>query len=433
MKTLGMRSCMGITIITDRIPIGNISLRRRQSGFPRFSGPAARALRRGPTLNPHVPLAWLQLTKSGGRLTAAIAGVTFTVVFSLVQLAFQDALYRSVVLLYSHLQADLVLISPRYQCVVATDAFPERRLYQALAVDGVQSASPLYLGVMPWKNPVSHEDRQIMVVGFPPASNVLDLPEVNTLVNRLKEPGKVLFDEGSRPEFGPVADLLRSHHPVITELAGQKVQTIGLFRVGANFADDGNVVTSDTTFFQLQPGRKPGNVDVGILRLRPGADLNQTRGAVAAVLPRDVTVLTRAQFLEREQTFFGSSLPVGFFFGTSVLVGLIVGAVIVYQILYSDVTEHLPEYATVKAVGYPDRYLFGVVLRESLILSALGFPPGVLLSWIVYQIAQSVTLLPIRMTFSQLAIVYLLTAAMCALAGILAVQRLRRADPVEVF
>jgi putative ABC transport system permease protein len=380
-----------------------------------------------------VPLAWLQLTKSKGRLLAAMAGVVFTVIFSLVQIAFQDALYKSVTLLYSHLKADIILISPRYQCVVATEDFPVRRLYQALAVQGVESATPLYLGVAPWKNPITHRDRQIMVIGFTPGPDVFDFAGVNQNLGRLAQGGSVLFDEGSRPEFGPIAQLMRTYHPVRTELAHREVEVDGLFRVGANFAEDGSVLTGDENFFRLLPYQKPGIADLGLIRLRPGADLASTRAQVEAALPHDVTVLTRQGLMNREKAFFGSSLPVGLFFRTSVLVGLIVGAVIVYQILYSDVSEHLSEYATVKAIGYRDRYLFGVVLQEALILSILGFPPGVLLAWLVEWIAASATLLPIQMSWTEVGAVYLLTASMCAAAGALAVRKLQQADPVDIF
>ena len=384
-------------------------------------------------MSAHVALAWLQLTKSKGRLLAALAGVVFTVIFSMVQLAFQDALYTSVTLLYSHLKADIVLISPRYQCIVATEDFPARRLYQALAVEGVESASPLYLGMAPWKNPVTHRDRQILVIGFVPRPDVFDLAGVNDNLGPIAEDGNVLFDESSRPEFGPVAELLRTHKPVKTELSHRQIEVDGLFRVGVNFADDGNVVTGDENFFRLLPYRKPGIADLGLIRLRPGVDVAVARSRIEAALPGDVTVLTRQGLLDREKKFFGSSLPVGLFFRTSVLVGLIVGAVVVYQILYSDVTEHLPEYATVKAIGYPDRYLFAVVLQEALILSVLGFPPGVLIAWLVEMIAHSATLLPIRMTWTQIGAVYFLTAFMCAGAGALAIKKLRQADPVDVF
>jgi putative ABC transport system permease protein len=373
------------------------------------------------------------LTNAKGRLFAATGGVMFTVVFSLVQLAFQDALYRSVTLLYSHLHADLVLISPRYQCIVSTETFPERRLYQALAVEGVQSVSALYLGMMPWKNPANQHVRQIFAIGFRPSSGVFDLSAVNGTLGRLAEPTNVAFDEGSRPEFGPVAELFNRSGGVTTELAHRQVRVVALFRVGANFANDGNIITTDVNFFRLMPVRKPGIADIGLIRLKPGIDVAAARQQVAAVLPKDVEVLTREGLLTREKAFFGSALPVGFFFRASVLVGLIVGAVIVYQILYSDVSEHLSEYATVKAIGYRDRYLFGLVLKQALVLSVLGFPPGVLLSLAVYRIARAATLLPIEMSWTQVASVYLLTVAMCALAGILALQKLRQADPVDVF
>lgn len=363
----------------------------------------------------------------------AAAGIVFTVVFSLVQIAFEDALYSSVTLLYSHLKADLVLISPRYQCVVSTEDFPERRLYQALGVPGVQSVSALYLGLMQWRNPVNRQVRQIFAVGFKPGPGVFDFGSLNTNLRVLSEPGKVAFDEGSRPEFGPVAALMQKNGTVATELAHRQVEVVTLIRVGANFASDGNVILSDTNFMRMLPYRSPGIVDIGLIKLKPGVEPAAARERIAAALPPDVTVLTRQGLMDREREFFSSSLPVGFFFRTSVLVGLIVGAVIIYQILYSDVSEHLAEYATVKAIGYPNRYLFRLVLQEALILSVLGFPPGVLLSQGVYQIARAATFLPIRMTLNQIAAVYLLTVAMCIVAGVLAVGKLRQADPAEIF
>jgi putative ABC transport system permease protein len=162
-------------------------------------------------------------------------------------------------------------------------------------------------------------------------------------------------------------------------------------------------------------------------------DAAAARDRIAAALPADVIVLTHQGLIEREKNFFSDSLPVGFFFRVSVLVGLVVGAVIIYQILYSDISEHLAEYATVKAIGYPNRYLFWLVLQEALILSVLGFPPGLLLSQVVFMIARSATLLPIRMTVGQVVATYLLTAAMCCVAAILAVGKVRQADPAEVF
>jgi putative ABC transport system permease protein len=115
------------------------------------------------------------------------------------------------------------------------------------------------------------------------------------------------------------------------------------------------------------------------------------------------------------------------------MMGLLVGAIIVYQILYTDVSDHLGEYATLKAMGYRDRYLFSVVIQESVILSVFGFLPGIGLSQIMYSYAASATLLPIHMTPGRTAAVYGLTVFMCVFSGLLAMRRLKHADPADIF
>jgi putative ABC transport system permease protein len=252
-------------------------------------------------------------------------------------------------------------------------------------------------------------------------------------LDQIAEPGKVLFDEGSRPEFGPVGKLFREDKTVVTELAHRRVEVVGLFKVGASFANDGNIITSDTNFLRLVPFRKFGIVDVGLIKLKPSTDAEAVRAELAARLPDDVTVLTKQGFLDREKNYWGASLPIGFIFRISLVMGLVVGAVIVYQILYSDVSEHLSEYATLKAIGYSDRDLIWVVLQEALILSALGFLPGLLLAQGVYMIVRSATVLPVRMTLLRVLVVYPLVAAMCTVSGLLAVIKLRSADPAEIF
>jgi putative ABC transport system permease protein len=174
-------------------------------------------------------------------------------------------------------------------------------------------------------------------------------------------------------------------------------------------------------------------MDIGMIKLKAGSDPQAVRKELQAILPNDVLVLTREELLEREETFWANSTPIGFVFRLGLLMGLIVGSVVVYQILYNDVSEHLAEYATLKAMGYTDRFLFGLVIQESLILSLLGFLPGLVLSQVVYTIAYRATLLPLRMDPVRVTVVYLLTAGMCVFSGALAMRRLRLADPAEIF
>jgi putative ABC transport system permease protein len=380
-----------------------------------------------------IPLAWLQLKKEKLRLAAAIAGITFSVVLMLVQLGFESALFASVTQLYSHLSGDLVILSPQYEFLMYPKDFSERRLYQALAVDGVDSFTSLYVAVLPWKNPQNHKEHSIFVIGVKPTERVLDLPEVNNNIAAIRRPDTALFDIGSRPEFGPVADLLRSEQPLFTEVAGRRIEIAGQFRIGASFGADGNLLTSDVNFLRLVPDRRVGIVNLGLIRLKPGYDPQRLRAQVEAALPGDVRVLTHQGFVDLEREFWSSTTPIGFVFKLGLLMGIFVGCIIVYQILYSDISDHLPEYATLKAMGYRDRDLRGCVIQEALILSVLGFIPGLLLSQLVYSIAASATLLPLQMTWTRVLLVYVLTAAMCGLSGLFALRKLKSADPADIF
>jgi len=380
-----------------------------------------------------VPLAWRQLIHEKRRLLAALAGIVFAVVLMLMQLGFEDALLSSAGLLHSRLRGDLVLINPKYQFVISTRTITERHLYQTLAFEGVESVSTVYLGQLPFKNPKDRNERVIFVIAFRPVRALLDTPGIRENLHKLRNPDTVLFDSVRRPEFGPVAEMLDRGERVFTEVGGRRVEVAGVFQLGTSFGVDGNLVTSDETFLRLFPERKPGLVNVGLVHLKPGADPERLRAQIAAVLSPDVRVLTHEEFVDLEKHYWTTNTPVGFVFKIGVLMGLIVGCIIVYQILYSDVTDHLPEYATLKALGYSDGYLFRVVLQESLILSVFGFLPALVISHFVYMISRDATLLPLRMTLGRAVVVYVLTVLMCAVSGALAVRKLKLADPAEIF
>jgi len=380
-----------------------------------------------------VPLAWLQLTREKRRLFAAIAGIAFAVVLMMMQLGFRDALYKSVTKVPDRLQGDLVLISPQYEYLFATKTLTQRRLYQALAVEGVKSVAPLYLGMANWKHPVTHVERFILVLGFNPKDNVISVPGLSEYLDQIKRPDVVLFDADSRAEFGPVAELFRSQGKVVTELNGRKVEVAGLFELGPSFGANGHLIASDLTFLRLFGDRRQGLVDLGLISLQPGADPVLVQAQLRKLYPPDVEVLTREGFVARERNYWDANAPIGFVFNLGALMGLIVGSVIVYQILYTDVTDHLAEYATLKAMGHADSYLFGIVIQEAMILSILGSIPGISISTGLYLFAHEATRLPIEITTDRIIIVYLLTLGMCATSGILAMRKLRKADPAEIF
>lgn len=380
-----------------------------------------------------IPLAWLQLTREKRRFAAALAGIAFAVVLMLAQLGFQDALLSSVALLHSNLAGDLVLINPQYQSVIQPKTLTDRRLQQALGSSAVASVDGVYLGVGPFKNPFDRTERDIFTIAFKPTSAVLNRPGVAENLDKIRNPGMVLFDSIRRPEFGRVAEAFSESGPVIAEVAGRRIEIVGLFQLGTSFGADGNLVMSDETFVRLFPFRTRGLINVGLITLHAGQDRERARSEIAGMLPPDVRVLTHDEFVDLERRYWTTNTPIGFVFQLGVLMGLFVGCIIVYQILYSDVTDHLPEYATLKAMGYPDRFLLTVVLQEAAILSVFGFIPGAIISQLVYVVSRNATLLPLEMTWRRALFVYVLTLGMCGLSAALAARRLKAADPAEIF
>ena len=133
--------------------------------------------------------------------------------------------------------------------------------------------SPLFLRALPWRNPWQPENiRNIFVVGVDPSHVVFRIPELNEAIDKVRMPDVVLFDSASRPEFGPVAEVFRREGSVTVEVANRKVEVAGLFEMGTSFGIDGSIVTSDLNFRRLLPDRPPGHIDLGLIRLLPGAD-----------------------------------------------------------------------------------------------------------------------------------------------------------------
>jgi putative ABC transport system permease protein len=382
-----------------------------------------------------IPLAWLQLLRERIRLLIALAGIGFAVILMFIQLGFQDALFDSAVSLHKNLQGDIFLISPQSTSLIAMRSFSQRRLYQALGFPGVESISPIYLDFALWKNPDNQRTRGILVIGFDPADKVFS-KELVPNVNPIKIPDVVLFDRLSREEFGPIPNLFATGKPVQTEVAGRRVTVGDLFSLGASFGADGNIITSDLNFLRIFDRRKSGLIDVGAVNLKPDADINQALTAMKSQLQdvtNDVRVFSKEEFMEFERNYWRSSTAIGFIFTLGTAIGFLVGTIIVYQILYTDITDHMPEYATLKAMGYKNLYLLNVVFQEALILAVLGYIPGLLLSVGLYTLTRNATALPIAMTLDRAILVLILTVIMCVLSGALAVRKVQQADPADIF
>jgi len=381
----------------------------------------------------NLPLGWLQLRHRPLRLLVALAGIGFAVLLIMMQLGFRAALFESAVRFHERLNYDIALFSTDSVFIVRPQPFSNRRLYQALGDESVASVSGVHIFPGVWKNPWNNDRRSINVIGFDPEDDLLNAKGFNDYRELLRQQDVVLFDAASRPEFGPVADEFDPQTGLTTELNGRKINVVGLFEMGTSFGIDGSIMTSEDNWLRLFPSRSRNYIELGLIRLKEGADAGLTRDRLREYLPKDVLVMTRADFIEREKNYWNAATPIGYIFAFGAIMGFVVGAIIVYQILFADVSEHLNEYATLRALGYPNRFISGIVIQQAIILGVLGYFPGIALVYWLSGKAAAATHLPLYITQDRAITVFLMTLSMCAISALLAVRKVRRLDPADVF
>ena len=386
-----------------------------------------------PAVLRRTPLAWRQAIHRPMRLAAAIAGVTFANVLVFFQLGLSGGLYDSQKRPIQRINGQLVMVSGRYLYLGEQLNVPRARLTQALGVEGVKAVTPLYLGITEWLNRDTRQQKQALIFGLTPENPALRIPELEADPLVLQRSDSVLFDTRSKRNAGPVAQILRRDGRYETELRGVRAVVTGLFTMGVTFAADINLITSNTNFKNYFPDQSSDDIQMGVIQLEPGVDPERVQATLQSFLDPSVKVLTIPELETTEVNYWRRNTSFGIIFGLGVLVGLVVGGIIVYQILYSDVSDHLSEYATLKAIGYDDGFVVAIILQESLILALLAFAPSFLLSLGLYSFLARSTSLMVVMTAQRAALVFVFTLAMCGASGWLATGKLRRLDPAEIF
>lgn len=258
-------------------------------------------------------LAWLQLSRQKTKMFVALLGIAFACVLIFVQLGFEGALYESARVPYRYLTGELVMASPNFQTMYSTRGIARSRLYRALAVPGVESVKELRIGRGDWKNPETKIKRAILVFGINPQNPSIKFPETPD-TRSLSNLGTVYFDRNSRPEFGAVADTIKKAGKVITELNDKRVTANNLFRLGTSFTADGNVLCSDSTFLELYPHRFANQIEIGVIKLKPGYSVESVKNNLAEMSGSSVAIRTREELGELDKVYWETGTGVAFIF-----------------------------------------------------------------------------------------------------------------------
>ncbi|MBW8319922.1 MAG: FtsX-like permease family protein [Arenimonas sp.] len=379
-----------------------------------------------------LPIGWLQLTHNRTRFAAALAGVAFANVLVFVQLGIMNSMGAATLRPYDFFQADIMISASDASTLTDGGNVARQWLLQAMGDPDVSAGMGLLIANVPWDR--GEKDISLTTFGVDPVKTEFLAADIASDLNLLQVQDAAILDRLARGLTKDEASAIRPQSPLSFETQGRTVTAYATFAGGGGFGGDGYMLVSDQTFLSLFPTRSSTAPDHILLTLRPGA---QTEAVIVRLksLISDPSLRIRSyeQAAQEDLRYQQTKRPTGIIFGFGVLIGVLVGIVIVYQVLSTDVADHLREYATFKAMGYGPRFFLGIVFEEALVLGIMGFIPGLIVGTTILTIMGKITTLPLGMTPSMATTVFLGTIVFSALSGAIATRRLAAADPADLF
>ena len=374
-----------------------------------------------------VALAWRILTHEKGRTVLAIAGVFMAIVLIFAELGFFFAVPEGGMLLYDNMQFDLLMCSNQYEYQVQPGQFARSQLERVRTASQVAQATALYFGVAKWRSGEGGKWPDLFVIGFDPHDRVFEVTSINDQLGVLDKANTLLVDSGTRAMFGPLTT------GRVVEINDQTETIGGQYDLGTGFMGLGVILLGDPNFAHLFPYRSLDQVNLGPIQLKKGVEPEQAAAELRKLVSPDVQIFTRHALEAHEVSYWTTRTSVGLVFGSGLLISFVVGIMVVYQTLATQVSRQLPQFATLKAIGYANRFLDMTVITMSLMIVVLGFIPATVAALGLYRVIRNETLLPAEMTLPRLGAVLGATLIMASLSALLSLGGLRRADPVDLF
>jgi putative ABC transport system permease protein len=374
-----------------------------------------------------VRLAWRILTHDKARTMLAIAGVFMAILLIFVELGFFFAVPQGGMLLYDNLQFDLLMCSNQYEYQAQPHQFPRGQLERARAAPEVAQATALYFGSAKWRDGENGKAPDVFVIGLDPRARIFKVDDINRQLAVLEQADTALVDSATRPMFGPLTT------GRVVRIGDRNVTIGGRYVLGTGFMGLGVILVSDQNFTRLFPYRGLDRVNLGPIQLKPGVDPDQAAAELRKGLDPATQIFTRAELEAHEVAYWTTRTSVGLIFGSGLIISFVVGIMVVYQTLATQVSRQLPQFATLKAIGYRERSLDGTVITISFLIVIVAFVPALAASLGIYLVIRDQTLLPVAMTWPRLAAVFVATLVMASISALLSLGSLRRADPAELF
>lgn len=379
-----------------------------------------------------LPIGWLQLTHNRTRFAAALAGVAFANVLVFVQLGIMNSMGAATLLPYTFFQADIMISANDANALADGGNVARQWLLQAMADPDVSDGTAVLIANAPWDR--GDKDISLTTFGIDPSKPSFLAPVIAADLPLLELKDAAILDRMARGLPRDEAAAIRPQTPKPFEIKSRTITAYATFAGGGGFGGDGYMLVSDQTFLALFPERRSTAPDHILLKLRPGADLKTVVSRLRdAISDPALRIRSFSDASKDDLRYQQTKRPTGIIFGFGVLIGVLVGLIIVYQVLSTDVADHLREYATFKAMGYGPGFFLGIIFEEALILGILGFIPGLIVGSTILTLMGQITTLPLAMTPSMIITVFAGTIVFSAVSGAIATRRLHAADPAELF
>ena len=382
------------------------------------------------------PIGWLQLSHNRTRMLAAIFGVAFANVLVFVQLGIIGAFNTSIKMTYKPFIADIIISSSNANTFSDGSSISRRYMYQSLSNPDIEAAAAVYVGLLSWNMP-NGKAASMQVYGIPPESMAFIESSLRESMASITLQNTLLIDSKTRGlDKQTLSTLLDSNKSI--EMNNIALTLAGTVVIGSGFGADGTLFVSDQTFLRLFPKQQGGTPSHILLKTSSTYDGVDKVTSIVSNLREslgndDIQVHSIEERINDDVTYQMTKRPVGVIFGFGVFIGVLVGVVIVYQVLSTDVADHLKEYATFKSMGYENHFFYSVITEQAVLLGCIGFIPGSLLAIVIYTLMTMATGLPVSMEWSRMFIVLFGTIIACMISGFIATRRLKSADPAELF
>ncbi len=399
------------------------------------------------------------------RFLVAQAGIMFAVSLVTIQVGILDGFTRSTGLLIDQSSADLWIASEDMVHLEVTSPLPLEQLVKVRSIKGVQRAEALMIRAALWRA-ADRTIAPIRLYGFDPNGQLFanwkltqgDVTALNTPYTMVIDKAQLMAlnlkqvgDSGSIGSLpakvvGLATDTqsMASSATAFTSLETANAFSTSGLRSTANIRiQNGEVeVLNNVETAPARSSTKPpllprklslsDSITFILVKAEPDQDVQALRQRLDAALP-GIRTLTKAEMAQQTRDYWEKRTGVGFILGLGATVGFVVGMVVVSQILYSSVADHIKEYGTLKAMGASDWIIYRVITEQALWMAVLGYLPSMALCIGLGTWTMTAKGIMILISPATAAGVFCITVVMCVGSAMFAIQKVTRVDPAIVF